>query len=145
MFDINEPATIKNVTNFFEKDFEKYQAIDKTKFDIKSVDYSKIKVNGSSNNSAVANRYIFIINAQQRLACVKPAIENCNDTNKIILTERYLNNLPAWQVEAEVGYGHTQFYVHFHKACLEFADNFLMEQLIQGVDDIQDLHAYSNN
>lgn len=146
MLEINEPATIKNTVKFFEKDLEIYETMCAGRYNIHGFNYENVKVNSSTNTSAVANRYNLIIAYNDRLACVKPAIDNCTSRQekpyKTILELKYLKHLSSWDVASRIGYGHTQFNKLRKQALLQFANIFLMEQLKQGVKDILDLHAY---
>ncbi|UWI43866.1 ArpU family phage packaging/lysis transcriptional regulator [Lactobacillus paragasseri] len=146
MLEINEPVTIKNTEKFFEKDLERYQTMCAGRYDVHSVNFDNIKVNSSPKTGAIMSRYSLIIAYNDRLACLKPAIDNCtNEPNKPykrIIELRYLNQLASWDIANRLGYGHTQFNVLRKRALLQFADVYLMEQLKQGVKDILDLHAY---
>ena len=146
MLEIDEKATIKNTRKFFEKDLERYQTMCAGRYDIHSLNFDNIKVNSSVNPSAVANRYNLIIAYNDRLACLKPAIDNCTNEPtkpyKRVLELKYLKQLLAWQVAENIGYSHTQYNVIYKQALLQFADIYLMEQLKQGVKDILDLHEY---
>ena len=146
MLEIDEKATIKNTRKFFEKDLERYQTMCAGRYDIHSLNFDNIKVNSSVNPSAVANRYNLIIAYNDRLACLKPAIDNCTNEPtkpyKRVLELKYLKHLLAWQVAENIGYSHTQYNVIYKQALLQFADIYLMEQLKQGVKDILDLHEY---
>lgn len=146
MLEINEPATIENTRKFFEKDLERYQTMCAGRYDIHSLNFDNIKVNSSINSDAVASRYNLIIAYNDRLACLKPAIDNCTNEPtkpyKRVLELRYLKHMQAWQTAENIGYSHTQYGTILNRAFLQFADIYLMEQLKQGVNDILDLHEY---
>ncbi|KFL96717.1 phage transcriptional regulator, ArpU family [Lactobacillus gasseri SV-16A-US] len=146
MLELNEPATIKNTRKFFEKDLERYETVCAGRYSVQGLNFENIKVNSSNNTSAVMNRYNQIITYSQRLACLKPAIDNCtNEPNKPykrVLELRYLKHISAWNVANNIGYSHTQYGVILNRAFLQFADVYLLEQLKQGVKDILDLHVY---
>ena len=146
MLEIDEKATIKNTRKFFEKDLERYQAMCAGRYDIHGSNFKNIKVNSSINSDAVASRYNLIIAYNDRLACLKPAIDNCTNEPtkpyKRVLELRYLKHMQAWQIADNIGYSHTQYGTILNRAFLQFADIYLMEQLKQGVNDILDLHEY---
>lgn len=146
MLEINKTATVSNAIKFFEKDLERYETMCAGRYSVNSLNFENVKVNSSTNTNAVANRYNLIITYADRLACVKPAIDNCTSRQekpyKHILELKYLKHLSSWDVASRIGYGHTQFNKLRKQALLQFADIFLMEQLKQGVQDILDLHAY---
>ena len=146
MLEINEPATIENTRKLFEKDLERYQTMCAGRYDIHSLNFDNIKVNSSINSDAVASRYNLIIAYNDRLACLKPAIDNCTNEPtkpyKRVLELRYLKHMQAWQIAENIGYSHTQYGTILNRAFLQFADIYLMEQLKQGVNDILDLHEY---
>lgn len=146
MLEIDEKATIKNTRKFFEKDLERYQAMCAGRYDIHGLNFKNIKVNSSINSDAVASRYNLIIAYNDRLACLKPAIDNCTNEPtkpyKRVLELRYLKHMQAWQIAENIGYSHTQYGTILNRAFLQFADIYLMEQLKRGVNDILDLHEY---
>ena len=146
MLEIDEKATIKNTRKFFEKDLERYQTMCAGRYDIHSLNFDNIKVNSSINSDAVASRYNLIIAYNDRLACLKPAIDNCTNEPtkpyKRVLELRYLKHMQAWQIAVNIGYSHTQYGTILNRAFLQFADIYLMEQLKRGVNDILDLHEY---
>lgn len=146
MLEIDEKATIKNTRKFFEKDLERYKTMCAGRYDIHGLNFKNIKVNSSINSDAVASRYNLIIAYNDRLACLKPAIDNCTNEPtkpyKRILELRYLKHMQAWQIAENIGYSHTQYGTILNRAFLQFADIYLMEQLKQGVNDILDLHEY---
>ena len=146
MLEINEPATIENTRKLFEKDLERYQTMCAGRYDIHSLNFDNIKVNSSINSDAVASRYNLIIAYNDRLACLKPAIDNCTNEPtkpyKRVLELRYLKHMQAWQIAENIGYSHTQYGTILNRAFLQFADIYLMEQLKRGVNDILDLHEY---
>lgn len=113
MLEINESATIKNTVKFFEKDLERYETMCAGRYKVRGLNYENVKVNSSTNTSAVANRYNLIIAFNDRLACVKPAIDNCTSRQeklyKLILELKYLKHLSSWDVASRIGYGHTKF------------------------------------
>ena len=133
MLEIDEKATIKNTRKFFEKDLERYEAMCAGRYDIHGLNFKNIKVNSS-------------INSDDRLACLKPAIDNCTNEPtkpyKRVLELRYLKHMQAWQIAENIGYSHTQYGTILNRAFLQFADIYLMEQLKRGVNDILDLHEY---
>ena len=128
MLEIDEKATIKNAVKFFEKDLERYETMCAGRYDVHGLNYENVKVNNSTNTSAVANRYNLIIAYNDRLACVKPAINNCTSRQekpyKLILELKYLKHLSSWDVANRIGYGHTQFNKLRKQALLQFADVF---------------------
>lgn len=146
MLEIDEKATIKNTRKFFEKDLERYETMFAGRYDIHGLNFKNIKVNSSINSDAVASRYNLIIAYNDRLACLKPAIDNCTNEPtkpyKRVLELRYLKHMQAWQIAENIGYSHTQYGTILNRAFLQFADIYLMEQLKRGVNDILDLHEY---
>lgn len=75
MLEIDEPGTVKSVEKFFSKDLERYETMCAGRYDIHSLNFDNIKVKSSNNTSAAMNRYNLIIAYNDRLACLKPAID----------------------------------------------------------------------
>lgn len=148
VIEVDDKATSKKVTKFFTKELDKYQNFSATKYDLKSVNFSGLKVDSTPNPSSVDNRLILIMTYQARLACVEPAIDKCTNRPdkplQKILKLRYIDHVAGWQVEQRLGYGHTYFNELRRQATLQFADVFLMEQLSHGVKDVLDLHVYKD-
>lgn len=143
---IDKRATIKRVRQYLEDDLDKYRTITANYGAIPAVNYENIKVVASMSPDSTTNRIIKLMDYQAWTQCTENAINTCiNEPRKpykTILQARYLDHLPRWQVAQKIGYSIKQENRLVNRACLNFADVFLMEQIKQGVKDILDLHVY---
>lgn len=146
MVKINEQATVSKVKEHFKNYLNKYQPATISTSNIKAVDYSNIKVSASTRSDSTASRIIELINYSAWAKCTEKAINECIDQPrqpyKRLLEARLIQGQTMWQVAQRIGYGRSQASVLFNRACLNFADVFLMEQINENVNEILDLHIY---
>lgn len=141
---IDEKATIQNVKDFFNSDFERIQRLSKSNINISSP-----RIDGMPKirpvNNVKENKYIKAANFRLAFKAVIDAVNDCSDTGRVIIIKRLIQHKPQWQVAQEVQYQSSRYYDYYNDACLEFADNLEYRTAILGDDDLLlDLHAYQD-
>ena len=75
---------------------------------------------------------------------IRPFIIVPQHPYRTILTQRYLQRLPAWQVALNIQYSTSYYNKLQNEALLVFADRFAIQQIINKSQNIIDLHIYEN-
>ena len=113
-----EKKTIKQVKQFFKKDYPRYKQLS-VFADLSSVTFDGVK--SSSNINHQEQRMVKAIEAKNIVEMVNTIIDNiCDSRYKTILKKCYLQNVPKWQVENELMYSHAMFFELQNKALLLF-------------------------
>lgn len=115
-----EKKTIKQVKQFFKKDYPRYKQLS-VFADLSSVTFDGVK--SSSNINRQEQRMVKAIEAKRIVKLVDTIIDNiCDSRYKTILKKCYLQNVPKWQVENELMYSHAMFFELQNRALLLFAE-----------------------
>ena len=115
-----EKKTIKQVKQFFKKDYPRYKQLS-VFADLGSVIFDGVK--SSSNINHQEQRMVKAIEAKNIVEMVNTIIDNiCDSRYKTILKKCYLQNVPKWQVENELMYSHATFFKLQNEALLLFAE-----------------------
>lgn len=141
--DIDKKATIKNTLDFITNKMPRLANFGS----IKGVNYSRVKVTSSAKSSATTDYFLMIKEASEQFQCARNAINDCrNDQRhpyKKIL-ENEFKGLPYKDRVEATGYEQNSYYTKRKEALLEFADKFLISQIVGNVEDVIDLHIYKD-
>ncbi|MEJ1313652.1 ArpU family phage packaging/lysis transcriptional regulator [Latilactobacillus sakei] len=126
---VNEKATIDKVKHFFKDELPKAQRYShKDISGIKSPTVSDMPGGGSVSNH-VEDRITQRIYAGQVVDRCREAIECCDAISQQILWSVYVKDNTVMGTQLESGYGETRFRYYKNRACLQFADAFMLEDL----------------
>lgn len=146
---INRKATLQRTRDFFDNDYLKYlNNSNFTKYGLKSIDYTQPYVNHTRRTDGLSLLIAQAIDADAIITSVKQAIYDCPNLPqhpyRTILTQRYLKRYNAWQVALNIQYSASYYNKLQNEALLIFADRFTIQQVINQVKNIIDLHIYEN-
>ncbi|MDC2845887.1 hypothetical protein PO185_09540 [Limosilactobacillus mucosae] len=55
---------------------------------------------------------------------VAEVLNQCSESTRKLITDRYINGLTVWQAADSIGYGRTRYKELFSIACNEFAERY---------------------
>lgn len=141
--DVDRKATIKNTLDFITNKLPRLAYFGT----IKGVNYDNVKVSSTPRKDATADYFLMIKEANEQYRSAMNAINDCrNDQRhpykKILEVE--FKGLPYRERLEAVGYEQNSYYTKRKDALLEFADKFLISQIVGNVENILDLHIYKD-
>lgn len=126
---VDEKKTVAKVKHFLKHSLPKMQRYShKDISGIKSPVITDMPKGGSVNNQmeeALAQR----LYAEQVVARCREAIDCCDAISQNILWSIYVKENTVTAAQLESGYGETRFRYYNNRACLQFADAFMIEDL----------------
>ena len=126
---VDEKKTVANVKHFLKHSLPKMQRYShKDISGIKSPIITDMPKGGSVNNQmeeALSQR----LYAEQVVARCREAIDCCDAISRQILWAVYVKDNTITAAQLESGYGETRFRYYKNRACLQFADAFMIEDL----------------
>lgn len=131
--EVDEKQTVKNVKHFLSVTLPRMETISYKKItDLKSPVISDLPKAPSAGNSAEMTIYKKLYAEQVVVRC-KQAIEHCDHISQVILKRLFIeSHMYDYRLMGELGYAENRFYFYKNRACLMFADAYLLD----------DLHSY---
>ncbi|USS86857.1 hypothetical protein M3M38_01990 [Fructilactobacillus cliffordii] len=122
--EIDEQATCNKVRRFFKKQVPRLIRLSGLNLvSLKSPELSSMPTSKPAGNTN-EDRIVRKLEAQRIITAVVQAIRICGEPSNTILFGVYLQGLPNWQVEQQLGYGASRFYQLKNQSFLNFADAF---------------------
>lgn len=136
----------RNVKDFFKYRYDNYLSLSSETSSLRSINFGNTAVSHSMQTDSQQRIYLRIMDAQKIIKSVDDAIESCrNDTEhpyRKILTLRYIQHRSTVYVISQLSFEKTFYYRNLlPNTLIEFANKFLVKQLVNGVENIIDLTA----
>ncbi|MGO2063407.1 MAG: ArpU family phage packaging/lysis transcriptional regulator [Latilactobacillus curvatus] len=126
---VDEKATIDKVKHFFKVQLPTMQRYSHRNVSgIKSPVITDMPKGGSVNNQ-MEETLTQRLYAEQVVARCREAIDCCDAISQKILWSIYVKENTVTAAQLESGYGETRFRYYKNRACLQFADTFMIEDL----------------
>lgn len=126
---VDEKATIDKVKHFFQVQLPTMQRYSHRNVSgIKSPVITDMPKGGSVNNQ-MEETLTQRLYAEQVVARCREAIDCCDAISQKILWSIYVKENTVTAAQLESGYGETRFRYYKNRACLQFADAFMIEDL----------------
>ncbi|MFR5662411.1 MAG: ArpU family phage packaging/lysis transcriptional regulator, partial [Limosilactobacillus mucosae] len=123
---VDDKATAANVRTFFRDDLSHLERLSGQSLR-NALSSPRLSENGSNGNHAfngVENAAINSIDAKNELSIVAEVLNQCSESTRKLITDRYINGLTVWQAASAIGYGRTRYMELFNAACNEFAERY---------------------
>lgn len=146
--DTASKATIKNVKHFFKYKYDYYLSLSNEANTIKAMEFSNSAVGSSPVQDAKERMYLKVIDAQKIIKSVDDAINSCQDDSEhpyaTVLTLRYIKLKSTVYVINNIAFERTSYFDRVLPcALIEFANKFMVKELVNGVENIVDLTTAS--
>lgn len=137
---------IKNVKHFFLYDYDNYLSLANEANSIKGLNFDNTAVEQSARTDSKERLYLRIMDSQKIIQSVDDAVNSCQDDAKHpykkVLKLHFLKMKSNIYVINEIPFEKTFYYrCILPNAMVEFANKFLVKQLINEVENIIDLTA----
>lgn len=128
---VDEKKTVAKVKHFLKHSLPKMQRYShKDISGIKSPIITDMPRGGSIGNQA-EEAITQIVYAEQVINSVVSALKSCDVVSRKLLIDVYIGNskTPDYSEMEALGYGKTRYQFYKNRACLQFADSFMIEDL----------------
>ena len=146
--DTASKATIKNVKHFFKYKYDYYLSLSNEANTIKAMEFSNSAVGSSPVQDAKERMYLKVMDAQKIIKSVDDAINSCQNDSEhpyaTVLTLRYIKLKSTVYVINNIAFERTSYFDRVLPcALIEFANKFMVKELVNGVENIVDLTTAS--
>ena len=103
---VDDKATAANVRTFFRDDLSHLERLSGQSLR-NALSSPRLSENGSNGNHAfngVENAAINSIDAKNELSIVAEVLNQCSESTRKLITDRYINGLTVWQAASAIGY-----------------------------------------
>lgn len=143
---MNNKAVLENVKDFFKYRYDNYLSLSSEANSLRGISFNNTAVSHSMRIDSQQRAYLKIMDAQKIKKSVDDAVKACrNDIEhpyRNILIFRFLQHKSTVYVINQLSFEKTCYYKQLlPNALIEFANKFLVSQLVNGVENIIDLTA----
>lgn len=129
--EVDEKKTVANVKRFLSVELPKMERMSHQ--DITSIkspvfdDLPKAHASGNKAEETITRRMY----AKQVVKCTSEAIDGCDHVSQTLIKRLFADKSPIYdyQLMGELGYGNDRYYFYKNRACLQFADAYLLDDL----------------
>ena len=128
---VDEKATVNKVKHFLKHSIPQMQ-----RYSHKDISGIKSPIitdmpKGSSVGNQAQEAITQIVYAEQVINSVVAALKSCDTISRKLLIDVYIGNskTPDYSEMEELGYEKTRYQFYKNRACLQFADSFMIEDL----------------
>ncbi|MEK2552519.1 ArpU family phage packaging/lysis transcriptional regulator [Lactiplantibacillus plantarum] len=132
--EVDEKKTIANVKKFLSVELPKMERVSHQNItNLKSPIISDLPKAPTNGNKAEITIYRKLY-AEQVVKRISEAINGCDHISQVLLNRLFVDKsaIYDYQLMNELGYGNDRYYFYKNRACLQFADAYLLD----------DLHSY---
>ncbi|PLT10401.1 hypothetical protein CYJ79_10910 [Lactobacillus crispatus] len=144
----SQKIIIKNTKHFFKYQYDYYSSLANEANTIKGMKFSSTTVDSSPLQDAKEKMYLRIMDAQKIMKSVDDAINSCQNDSEhpyaTVLTLRYIKLKSTVYVINNIAFERTSYFDRVLPcALIEFANKFMVKELVNGVENIIDLTTAS--
>lgn len=142
--DTASKATIKNVKHFFKYKYDYYLSLSNEANTIKAMEFSNSTAGSSPVQDAKERMYLKVMDAQKIIKSVDDAINSCqNDIDHPyakVLALKYIKLESTVYIINQIPFEKSSYFDRIlPNALIEFANKFMVKELVNGVENIVDL------
>lgn len=129
--EVDEKKTIANVKRFLSVELPRMERVSHQDITcLKSPVVSDLPKAPASNNKAETTIYRKLY-AEQVVWRTSEAIDGCDHISQVLLKRLFADKsaIYDYQLMNELGYGNDRYYFYKNRACLQFADTYLLDDL----------------